>query len=668
MMRYIAYVIEEDLFYETVTVREHLIFQARLRLGKTMTEEQYMLRVDEIIEELGLTHRRDALVGGAGRRGLLRWERKLLSIATEMLSNPSVLLVEEPTSGLDSLSSEIVVLKLQQLARSGRTVIVTVHHPTSEVFALVDNLYLLSEGTVVYSGKASEANGYFASLGYECPAYQNPIGYYLRLLVVDSRETDHAGAARLAMLREEWARRDAAAALEATPFEAGPTDSSADIDGAAGTRLGFFGQLNVLMTRNIIRLIRYRYWFFLMLIWVLVVALVFGLIFLQLDMTQRGIQNTSGAFFYLMLVLIILMAYRTFAHLPMDLALMSRERSSGSYYVISWFIARSLCAVPREIILPVVFFVPVYFLMDIGYGFSVYFYMQVTLILVSSAAIGLGYLVMSLIRRVWLAWIVYAVWMMIFIVFCGYFVSDDDIPDGLAWIQYISPINYGYEGFMNLYWGEVDVIECDSAVENCVARSGSEVLAYYSLRRRSALTDGLILLAINFAYRLLALCLLMWTRRPSLYVNWTHFESAFSGRFFTSATKTDAHGSTRRSITKVLTKDVAATRSSLEIESHHDFIQMETPRTGPKNATAAEKYGIEWRKLWLKITMKNAATKQVEEKVMLSHVNGSANPGEFLLITGTSAAESKLLLECIGGRNASVEGSIAMNGKLGLAR
>ncbi|GAB9477496.1 Multidrug resistance protein abc superfamily, partial [Globisporangium polare] len=406
MKRYIAYVIEEDLFYETVTVREHLIFQARLRLGRTLSEAQYMLRVDEIIEELGLTHRRDALIGGAGRRGILRWERKLLSIATEMLSNPSVVLVEEPTSGLDSLSSEIVMLKLQQLARSGRTVVVTVHHPTSEVFALVDALHLLSEGTTVYSGKASEAAGYFASLTYECPAYLNPIGYYLRLLVVDSREADHVGAGRVATLRAEWAKREAEMEIGATPFEtAGPaTAGSADVDGAAAVRLGFFGQLNVLITRNVIRLLRYRYWFFWMIIWVLVVAVVFGLIFLQLDTTQRGIQNTSGALFYLMLVLIVLMAYRTFAHLPLDLALMSRERSGGWYYVISWFISRSLCAVPREIVLPVVFFVPVYFLMDIGYGFSVYFYMQVMLILVSSAAIGLGYLVMSLFRRVWLAW------------------------------------------------------------------------------------------------------------------------------------------------------------------------------------------------------------------------------------------------------------------------
>jgi ABC-type multidrug transport system ATPase subunit len=504
MKRYISYVVEEDLFYETITVREHLIFQARLRLGKSFTEEQYMLRVDEIIEEVGLMHRRDALIGG-----MFGWERKLLSIATEMLSNPSVLLVEEPASGLDSLSAEIVMSKLQQIARSGRTVIVTVHQPTSEVFALADSLYLLSEGTAVFYGKASEANGYFASLGYECPSYSSQIGYYLRLLIVQSRETDHAGAARLAMLKEEWAKREAAIVVEETAFEAGPADDGVNAD--AEISLGFFGQLYVLITRNVIRLIRYRWWFFWMIIWFLVIAVIFGLIYLNLDMTQRGIQNTSGAFFYMILVLIFLMAYRTLTHLPKDLVLMSREQKGGWYYVILWFIARSLCAVPREVILPIVFFVPVYLLMDIGYGFKVYFYMQVMLILVSSAAIGLGYLIISLIRRVWLAWLIYAIVVTLFLIFGGFVINVKDIPDYVVWIHYMSPIKYAYEGLMKIYWVRIVNIACDTSVENCIARTGAEVLTYYSMRHRSALADGFIVFGINVLCRFISV-IAVWFR------------------------------------------------------------------------------------------------------------------------------------------------------------
>ncbi|KAF1325605.1 Multidrug resistance protein abc superfamily, partial [Globisporangium splendens] len=645
------------------TTPPDLLALARLRLGKSFTEEQYMVRVDEIIEEVGLMHRRDALIGG-----MFVWERKLLSIATEMLSNPSVLLVEEPASGLDSLSAEIVMSKLQQIARSGRTVIVTVHQPTSEVFALADSLYLLSEGTAVFCGKASEANGYFASLGYECPSYSSQIGYYLRLLIIQSRETDHVGAARLAMLKEEWAKREAAIAVEETAFEAGPADDG--VDAEAEISLGFFSQLYVLITRNVIRLIRYRWWFFWMVIWFLVIAVIFGLIYLNLDMTQRGIQNTSGAFFYMILVLIFLMVYRTLAHLPKDLVLMSREQKGGWYYVILWFIARSLCAVPREIILPIVFFVPVYLLMDIDFGFKVYFYMQVMVILVSSAAIGLGYLIISLIRRVWLAWLIYAIVIMVFVIFCGYFVSDDDVPNGLSWISYFSPIKYGYQGLMNLYWGRVTTIDCDLSTENCIARTGSEVLTYYSLRRRSTLTDGFILFGINIAFRLISLFALLWIP-GQFHLEVVPSQFNLSGMYCCkSSTRSlpveDNNVHANGTAAKLSGAANASTcgDGSAEFENNDHFIEVQTPRDQDVNGVHIPTYTLQWRKMWLRRTVRGANAMYSEEKVVLSNMSGSARPGELLLITGTSAAESKMLLECIGGRNASVQGSIGMNGML----
>ncbi|TYZ67195.1 hypothetical protein PybrP1_002452, partial [[Pythium] brassicae (nom. inval.)] len=239
------------------------------------------------------------------------------------------------------------------------------------------------------------------------------------------------------------------------------------------------------------------------------------------------------------------------------------------------------------------------------------------LILVSSAAIGLGYVVMSFFRRVWLAWIVYAALMLLFVTFGGLFINERDVPDYVLWIDYISPIKFGYEGFMNLYWGEVDVIECASAAQDCVARSGAEVLAYYSLRRRSALVSGLILLAINLAYRLIALFVLMWIRRPSLYVNLKLVESEESRLVSQAAMKSSSRDSVHGSLAKVLSRDATGRRSSVELESGHEFVQMETPRTGPKGAGAGMTFSMEWRKLCLKITVKNATTKAVEEKTLL---------------------------------------------------
>ncbi|OWY92372.1 ABC transporter, partial [Phytophthora megakarya] len=122
----------------------------------------------------------------------------------EILTNPSILFVDEPTSGLDSFMAETVVMQLQQIARDGRTVIVTIHQPSSEVFALFDQLYLLSDGAAVYQGKALASVDYFSSLGYACPPMMNPTDYFMKQLVVMDKATDAEGVARVDKLKKAW--------------------------------------------------------------------------------------------------------------------------------------------------------------------------------------------------------------------------------------------------------------------------------------------------------------------------------------------------------------------------------------------------------------------------------------------------------------------------------
>ena len=117
--RFSSYVMQDDLFYPTITVKEHLIFQAKLRMGKTVSKKHYRQRVDDVMEELGLQKCRDTLIGGISLRGISGGERKRLSFATEILINPSILFADEPTSGLDSFMAETVTMQLQQIARGG---------------------------------------------------------------------------------------------------------------------------------------------------------------------------------------------------------------------------------------------------------------------------------------------------------------------------------------------------------------------------------------------------------------------------------------------------------------------------------------------------------------------------------------------------------------------
>ncbi|KAF1789798.1 P-loop containing nucleoside triphosphate hydrolase [Phytophthora cactorum] len=457
--RLASYVMQDDLFYQTITVKEHLVFQAKLRMGKTYTEQQYMKRVDEVMEQLGLMKCRDTLIGGISLRGISGGERKRLSFATEILTNPSILFVDEPTSGLDSFMAETVTAQLQQIARDGRTVIATIHQPSSEVFTLFDQLYLLSDGSPVYQGKALESVDYFASLGYACPSLMNPTDYFMKQLVVMDKATDADGVARVDKLKKEWSQ------CQTMPQLKSP-DGDMKVEDFQDSRLNFFGQIGVLAHRNVVRFVRDRLGFRAAIFQTLFISLIVGLIYLQLELDQKGIQNFTGGFFFLIVNQTFGSANPVFVSVPMELPIIIREYRAGLYHLFSWYLSKNII-----------------------------------MILVNSCAVGLGYMVSCLVRRIDIAPIIGMIIILPFLLFGGLLINSDDCPKYFVWIQYVSPIKYGFEAIMKIFWEQVPKIACDEAIENCTAHTGADVLKNYSLQSRTALGDGFILLAINVGFR-----------------------------------------------------------------------------------------------------------------------------------------------------------------------
>ncbi len=117
-------------------------------------------------------------VGDMLTRGISGGERKRVSIGVELVTNPTVLFVDEPTSGLDSTTSLSTIQLLKRLAAAGRTVVMTIHSPSSRIFELFDSLLLLSHGKVAYLGRADCALSYFDSLNYRAPPFANAAEFF----------------------------------------------------------------------------------------------------------------------------------------------------------------------------------------------------------------------------------------------------------------------------------------------------------------------------------------------------------------------------------------------------------------------------------------------------------------------------------------------------------
>ncbi|KAF2541065.1 hypothetical protein F2Q68_00030279, partial [Brassica cretica] len=158
-----GFVTQDDALYPHLTVTETLVFTALLRLPNSFKKQEKIKQAEAVVTELGLDRCKNTIIGEPFLRGVSGGERKRVSIGQEILINPSLLFLDEPTSGLDSTTAQRIVSILWELARGGRTVVTTIHQPSSRLFYMFDKILLLSEGNPIYFGLGSNAMDYFGS-------------------------------------------------------------------------------------------------------------------------------------------------------------------------------------------------------------------------------------------------------------------------------------------------------------------------------------------------------------------------------------------------------------------------------------------------------------------------------------------------------------------------
>ncbi|KAJ6501512.1 P-loop containing nucleoside triphosphate hydrolase protein [Mycena vitilis] len=207
----IGFVRQNDYLLPHLTVRETLTFSAALRLPKTVDKHTVRQIVEQTIEELGLKECADTVVGGIFRKGISGGERRRLSIGCVLVTMPSVLILDEATTGLDATTSFLLLQTLSDLAkRHSRTIILSLHAPRSDAFGLFDQLMVLSKGNVMYSGKGSESLAWFEEHGCELKKETNPLDFLVDVTSVDNRSEDREeeSRARVAALVQAWKDRE----------------------------------------------------------------------------------------------------------------------------------------------------------------------------------------------------------------------------------------------------------------------------------------------------------------------------------------------------------------------------------------------------------------------------------------------------------------------------
>ena len=175
-----AFVPQDDTMLDMLTVRDLLTHSAFTRLPGEMSHKEKHRRVNYTLQLLGLTHIADVVVGNDLERGISGGEKKRVSIGMELVCDPLFIMLDEPSSGLDSAASLQVCTSLRRIASRKTIVVCVIHQPRYEIFEQFDDIILLARGGhLVYFGPVNELQAFFDELGYPVPMNCNPADHYM---------------------------------------------------------------------------------------------------------------------------------------------------------------------------------------------------------------------------------------------------------------------------------------------------------------------------------------------------------------------------------------------------------------------------------------------------------------------------------------------------------
>ncbi|KAI3897723.1 hypothetical protein MKW92_043850 [Papaver armeniacum] len=165
-----AYIMQDDRLFPMLTVYETLLYAADFRLGSVSKAEKQQRSA------------RNTYIGDEGTRGVSGGERRRVSIGVDIIHGPALLFLDEPTSGLDSTSAQSVIDRLHDIARTGSTVILTIHQPSHRIQMLLDHLIILARGQLMYQGAPKDVSSHLGRMGRKVPKGENSIEYLLDVI------------------------------------------------------------------------------------------------------------------------------------------------------------------------------------------------------------------------------------------------------------------------------------------------------------------------------------------------------------------------------------------------------------------------------------------------------------------------------------------------------
>lgn len=560
-----AYIRQDNQLHGNLTVDEAMCVAAKLKVGDKSSSERETIIAD-ILDTLGLIDHRKTMTSG-----LSGGQKKRLSIALELVSNPPIMFFDEPTSGLDSSSCFQCISLLKTLAEDGRTIICTIHQPSARLFEKFNHLYTLADGQCVYQGSTNRLVEFLGQLGLQCPSYHNPASYIIevacgeygdhtRTLVnaINNGKEDIQDGKPLPVLQitdglnnsdkfaHDIKNTLAAAGSKSWKVTSEPVyqptttelpakvindiakgDNAKDDSDKPGVNSALLGgdevedltptkrygnselqQFFIILSRTL--LFSRRDWtlMYLRLFAHILVGFLIGALYWQIGNDGNKVLSNLGFLFFNMLFLMYTSMTITILSFPLEMPVLLKEHFNRWYSLRSYYFAITVSDMPFQTIFCVIYVTIVYLMTAQPMEFFRFGMFLSACLLVSFVAQSVG-LVVGAAMNVQNGVFLAPVMSVPFLLFSGFFVSFDAIPVYLRWITYLSYIRYGFEGTALATYG-FNRAKLQCFVSYCHFKSPQITLEELDMVNSSYLIDVIALMGIFVFLRVAAYMFLKW--------------------------------------------------------------------------------------------------------------------------------------------------------------
>ncbi|KAL1826495.1 hypothetical protein ACET3Z_004907 [Daucus carota] len=447
-----AYVMQDDLLFPMLTVEETLMFAAEFRLPITLTRSKKKLRVETLIDQLGLRNAANTVIGDEGHRGVSGGERRRVSIGIDIIHDPILMFLDEPTSGLDSTSAYMVVKVLQEIAKRGSIVIMTVHQPSYRILGLLDQLLFLSRGQTVYSGSPENLPLYFSDFGLPMP--ENADRTEFAVDQISELEAAPGGTRSLVEFNRTW-RKTNIYLNSPSPLHGLSLNEAISASISRGNLVSatsafanpMWKEIMVLTKRSVTNSLRMPKLFGVRVAALMTTAFVFASVFWNLDNRPKSIHERVGFFAFAMYNIInsCVDDLPVFLH---ERYIFMRETAYNAYRRSSYVVCQAIVVLPSIVFSAALFATLTFWGVGLDGGLSGFLYYFLMILASFWAGSSFVTFVSGVVPSVILGYIAVVAILAYFTLLSGFYMSRERIPNYWIWLHYISLIKYPFEAVL----------------------------------------------------------------------------------------------------------------------------------------------------------------------------------------------------------------------------